>query len=72
VSTVLKPTGILQLIINLPQSDEFVIKIGSIADQYGFQISHLEEHYAYFPKSYIRKEFFTDNAISVLLFKLKT
>ena len=72
VSTVLKPTGILQLIINLPQSDEFVIKIVSIADQYGLQICHLGEPYVYFLKSYIHKEFFTDRIISILLFKLKT
>jgi hypothetical protein len=71
VSTALKTTGILQLLINLPQSDKFVIKIVSIADQYGLQICPLEEHYVYFPKSSIPKEYFTDSTISVLLFKLK-
>jgi hypothetical protein len=72
VSTALKTTGILQLLINLPQSDEFVIKIVSIADRYGLQICPLEEHCVYFLKSSIPKEYFTDSTISVLLFKLKT
>lgn len=72
VSTALKTTGIFQLLINLPQSNEFVIKIVSIADRYGLQICPLEEHYVYFPKYSIPKEYFTDSTISVLLFKLKT
>ena len=70
VSIALKRTGKVWMITNLPQLDEFVDKISSIAEKCGFQICPLEEKYVYFAKPYVL-EFLTHDIISVLTFKLK-
>jgi Putative methyltransferase len=68
-SIVLKSNATFQILTNIPKNSNKEKELIKLASNYGFQLSkNNNENIIYFPQSYIPKEFFENDHISVLIF----
>jgi len=71
VSISLKSHGTFQILTNINENSEKEKEIIKIASKYGFQLlKSNDDHKIYFPQSYIPKEFFPTDSLSLLVFHL--
>ena len=71
VSISLKSHGTFQILTNINKNSEKEKEIIKIASKYGFQLlKSNDDHKIYFPQSYIPKEFFPTESVSLLVFHL--
>jgi hypothetical protein len=71
VSISLKSHGTFQILTNINKNSEKEKEIIKIASKYGFQLlKSNDDHKIYFPQSYITKEFFPTDSVSLLVFYL--
>jgi hypothetical protein len=71
VSISLKSRGTFQILTNINKNSEKEKEIIEIASKYGFQLlKSNDDHKVYFPQSYIPKEFFPTESVSLLVFHL--
>ena len=71
VSISLKSHGTFQILTNINKNSEKEKEIIKIASKYGFQLlKSNDDHKVYFPQSYIPKEFFPTDSVSLLVFHL--
>ena len=71
VSISLKSHGTFQILTNINKNSEKEKEIIKIASKYGFQLlKSNDDHKIYFPQSYIPKEFFPTDSVSLLVFHL--
>ena len=71
VSISLKSRGTFQILTNINKNSEKEKEIIKIASKYGFQLlKSNDDHKVYFPQSYIPKEFFPTESVSLLVFHL--
>jgi hypothetical protein len=71
VSISLKSHGTFQILTNINKNSEKEKEIIKIASKYGFQLlKSNDDHKIYFPQSYIPKEFFPTDSLSLLVFHL--
>lgn len=71
VSISLKSRGTFQILTNINKNSEKEKEIIKIASKYGFQLlKSNDDHKIYFPQSYIPKEFFPTESVSLLVFHL--
>jgi hypothetical protein len=71
VSISLKSRGTFQILTNINKNSEKEKEIIKIASKYGFQLlKSNDDHKIYFPQSYIPKEFFPTDSVSLLVFHL--
>jgi hypothetical protein len=71
VSKSLKSNGTFQILTNINKNSDKEKEIINIASTYGFHLlKSNHEHKIYFPQSYIPKEFFSVDSVSLLVFYL--
>jgi hypothetical protein len=71
VSISLKSHGTFQILTNINKNSDKEKEIIKIASNYGFQLlKSNNDHKIYFPQSYIPKEFFQTDSVSLLVFHL--
>lgn len=71
VSISLKTHGTFQILTNINKNSDKEKEIIKIASNYGFQLlKSNHDHKIYFPQSYIPKEFFQTDSVSLLVFHL--
>ena len=72
-SIVLKSNATFQILTNIPKNSNKEKELINIASSFGLQLSkNNNENKIYFPQSYIPKEFFENDPISVLVFNFNS
>ncbi|HYZ96857.1 MAG TPA: HD domain-containing protein [Nitrososphaeraceae archaeon] len=72
-SIVLKSNATFQILTNIPKNSNKEKELVNIASSFGLQLSkNNNENKIYFPQSYIPKEFFENDPISVLVFNFNS
>ena len=72
-SIVLKSNATFQILTNIPKNSNKEKELIKIASSFGLQLSkNNNENKIYFPQSYITKEFFENDHISVLIFNFNS
>ena len=72
-SIVLKSNATFQILTNIPKNSNKEKELIKIASSFGLQLSkNNNENKIYFPQSYIPKEFFENDPISVLIFNFNS
>jgi hypothetical protein len=72
-SIVLKPNGTFQILTNIAKNSNKEKELIKIASNFGLQLSkNKNENKIYFPQSYIPKEFFENDTVSVLIFNFNS
>ena len=72
-SIVLKSNATFQILTNIPKNSNKEKELINIASSFGLQLSkNNNENKVYFPQSYIPKEFFENDPISVLVFNFNS
>ena len=72
-SIVLKSNATFQILTNIPKNSNKEKELINIASSFGLQLSkNNNENKIYFPQSYIPKEFFENDTISVLIFNFNS